>query len=60
MLDKPSPPRDLRADEFGGDSLTLFWKPPKDDGGADITNYVVERRDHGKPDWCKVNNASTP
>ncbi|KAF0296563.1 Twitchin [Amphibalanus amphitrite] len=56
VLDRPAPPRDLRADEFGGDSLTLFWKPPKDDGGADITNYVVERRDHGKADWCKVSS----
>ncbi|XP_037071181.1 LOW QUALITY PROTEIN: twitchin-like [Pollicipes pollicipes] len=56
VLDRPGPPRDLRADEFGGDSLTLFWKPPKDDGGSDVTNYVVERRDHGAPEWIKVSS----
>ena len=54
MLDRPSPPSDLRADEFGGESLTLLWKPPKDDGGANVTNYIVEKRERGARDWTKV------
>ena len=54
VLDRPSPPSDLRADEFGGESLTLLWKPPKDDGGANITNYIVEKRERGARDWTKV------
>ena len=28
-------------------SVTLSWQPPADDGGADITNYVVEYRKKG-------------
>ena len=53
VLDRPYPPQNLHADEFGGDALTLFWNPPKDNGGADITNYVVERREP-KGSWSKV------
>ncbi|KAF0299363.1 Twitchin [Amphibalanus amphitrite] len=56
VLDRPSPPSDLRADEFGGESLTLLWKPPKDDGGANITNYIVEKRERGARDWTKVSS----
>jgi hypothetical protein len=54
VLDRPSPPENLRADEFAGDALTLFWNPPKDNGGADITNYVVEKREVRTTAWQKV------
>lgn len=36
VLDRPSPPENLRADEFAGEALTLYWNPPKDDGGAPV------------------------
>ena len=42
--DKPSVPRDLRATMVAEDSVTLSWMSPKDNGGADITHYVVEKR----------------
>lgn len=54
VLDRPDPPENLRADEFGGDALTLFWSPPKDNGGGDITNYVVEKREPRAATWSKV------
>lgn len=54
VLDRPMPPENLRADEFGGDALTLFWSPPKDNGGADITNYVIEKREPKAATWSKV------
>jgi hypothetical protein len=44
----------LRADEFAGEALTLFWNPPKDNGGADITNYVVEKKELRSAAWQKV------
>ncbi|XP_015183294.1 PREDICTED: twitchin isoform X5 [Polistes dominula] len=59
VLDRPNPPENLRADEFGGDALTLFWNPPKDNGGADITNYVVERREPRAATWSKVSSYIT-
>lgn len=54
VLDRPCPPENLRADEFGGDALTLFWNPPKDNGGADITNYVIEKKEPKAATWSKV------
>lgn len=54
VLDRPSPPQNLRADEFAGDALTLYWNPPKDNGGAEITNYVVEKREMNTFTWTKV------
>lgn len=54
VLDRPAPPENLRADEFAGEALTLFWSPPKDDGGAAVSNYVVEKKEHNAPAWSKV------
>lgn len=35
-------------------SVTLHWKPPKDDGGIDIRSYVIERRDTKRPVWSRM------
>ena len=39
-------------------SVTLSWKPPKDDGGSPLTEYVFERRESTRTTWTKV--ASIP
>lgn len=36
------------------DSATLQWSPPKDDGGSEITDYVIEKKDKFSPRWNKV------
>lgn len=59
VLDRPGKPQNLRADEFAGDSLTLYWNPPKDDGGAPITNYVIEKKEARSPTWSKVSSYCT-
>lgn len=43
----------ITASEIAGEAITLHWSPPLDDGGAGISNYVVEKRE---PDgtWTKV------
>uniref|UniRef100_A0A0N5D1Z0 non-specific serine/threonine protein kinase n=1 Tax=Thelazia callipaeda TaxID=103827 RepID=A0A0N5D1Z0_THECL len=43
----------ISASEITGEAITLHWFPPLDDGGAGISNYVVEKRE---PDgtWTKV------
>ncbi|XP_013148822.1 PREDICTED: twitchin isoform X2 [Papilio polytes] len=59
VLDRPGKPENLRADEFEGEALTLYWNPPKDNGGGEITNYVVEKREARSPTWTKVSGYVT-
>jgi hypothetical protein len=48
VVDKPSPPTGpLDCSDITPDSCSLSWRPPLDDGGAPISNYVVEREDPG-------------
>lgn len=54
VLDRPLPPEHLYADELNGDSLTLFWHPPSDNGGAPVTNYLVEKKELISSTWQKV------
>ena len=37
--------------------MTLKWKPSASDGGAKITEYIVERREVGKKSWKKVGSS---
>ena len=43
------------------DSITISWGPSKDDGGAELIGYVVEKRDVSRNVWQRVgyNDAST-
>lgn len=59
VLDRPGKPTNLKADEFAGDALTLYWNAPKDDGGAPITNYCVEKKEARAPTWTKVSSYCT-
>lgn len=43
--------------EFGditADSVFLKWSPPEDNGGCDITNYVIEKKETGHDSWTAV------
>ena len=37
-----------------GAGVRLRWRPPKDDGGRALEQYVVERRQAGRSTWLKV------
>lgn len=48
VLDAPSQPvGPLEITNLDAESCTLAWKPPADDGGNDITNYIVEKKEVG-------------
>ncbi|GBP00364.1 Twitchin [Eumeta japonica] len=56
ISDRPDPPRFPVVDNIGVDSLALSWKAPVWDGGSDITNYMVEKREHPMSSWIRVGN----
>ena len=55
FLDPPGPPENLTVTEMFNDHCTLSWQPPKEDGGAEVTGYVIERRLAGSTRWVVAN-----
>lgn len=46
LLDKPlSPQGPLDVSDITPETCSLSWRPPLDDGGSPITNYIVEKMD---------------
>lgn len=42
--DKPLPPQGpLEVSDLTPETCLLSWKPPLDDGGSAITNYIIEK-----------------
>lgn len=56
ISDRPDPPRFPLVENIGVDSLSLSWKSPVWDGGSNITNYLVEKREHNMDTWIRVGN----
>ena len=38
--------------------VDLEWKPPKNDGGAPITGYIIQKKEKGSPFW--MNSTQVP
>ena len=51
ISDKPSPPQNLKVTNVYKDRITIAWETPKDDGGSEITGYVIEKRDARRTMW---------
>ncbi|NXX39722.1 IGFN1 protein, partial [Tricholaema leucomelas] len=52
VVDKPQPPEGpIKVVESSASSITIQWKPPKDDGGKPLQRYMVERQQGGKNEW---------
>jgi len=46
LSDKPLPPQGpLDVSDITPETCSLSWRPPLDDGGSPVTNYVVEKLD---------------
>ncbi|RWS24197.1 twitchin-like protein, partial [Leptotrombidium deliense] len=55
VLDKPGKPEGpLEVSNIHAEGCKLTWKPPKDDGGVPVQNYVIEKQDTSTGKWEKV------
>uniref|UniRef100_A0A6I8N757 Myosin binding protein C3 n=1 Tax=Ornithorhynchus anatinus TaxID=9258 RepID=A0A6I8N757_ORNAN len=54
VIDKPSPPQEVRVVEAWGFNVALEWKPPLDDGNTEIWGYTVQKADKKTMEWFTV------
>uniref|UniRef100_A0A3Q2NTD6 Titin n=1 Tax=Fundulus heteroclitus TaxID=8078 RepID=A0A3Q2NTD6_FUNHE len=59
ILDTPSAPQNFAVKELKKDSVTLAWDTPVNDGGAKITNYIVEKRESVRKAYTTVTSNCT-
>ncbi|XP_044076743.1 immunoglobulin-like and fibronectin type III domain-containing protein 1 [Siniperca chuatsi] len=55
VLDKPTRPQGpVDIMESAVTSVEFKWKPPKDNGGCPVTNYIIERQQVGRNKWSNL------
>jgi len=59
FIDKPSIPLGpLKVEEVRSDHVTVKWNAPEDNGGTDITGYVLEKMDLDTGRWIPAGETS--
>lgn len=52
---KPSQPQGpLEIHDMTDTSMTIKWSPPLDNGGLEIIDYTIEKKETSKKAWQKV------
>ncbi|XP_039543175.1 myosin binding protein Ca isoform X1 [Pimephales promelas] len=54
IVDKPGPPMAVTVTDVWGFNAALEWKPPKDNGNAEITGYTIQKADMKTKEWFTV------
>merc|ERR1712071_225006 len=54
--DMPYEPINVHATQIFANEVMLAWKAPEDDGGAEIMNYIVEKREGRKREWTQLSS----
>lgn len=50
----PERPEDLIVTAVTKDSISVAWRPPKYDGGAEVTSYILESRMLGRDTFSRI------
>lgn len=50
----PSSPRDMVISDITDESANIEWSAPENDGGAELTGYLIEKKEAGKQQWTRV------
>lgn len=54
--DVPGAPVNAAYMEVHATSIKLSWEPPLKDGGAPISNYIVDKRETSRANWAQVSS----
>uniref|UniRef100_A0A0N4X6K5 Fibronectin type-III domain-containing protein n=1 Tax=Haemonchus placei TaxID=6290 RepID=A0A0N4X6K5_HAEPC len=54
VKDVPGPPARISVDKIGGNTISIAWEKPSDDGGEPITGYVIKKKEAGRRTFKKV------
>uniref|UniRef100_A0A3P8X459 Titin n=1 Tax=Cynoglossus semilaevis TaxID=244447 RepID=A0A3P8X459_CYNSE len=55
VLDRPGPPEGpISVYGVTKEKCSISWKPPLQDGGSDVSHYIVERRETSRLVWTVV------
>uniref|UniRef100_A0A1Y1MXQ4 Fibronectin type-III domain-containing protein n=1 Tax=Photinus pyralis TaxID=7054 RepID=A0A1Y1MXQ4_PHOPY len=55
ITDKPTPPQGpMDVTNLEKDSATISWRPPLDDGGVELTKYLIEKYEMSSMTWTKI------
>nr|XP_042705216.1 myosin-binding protein C, cardiac-type isoform X7 [Chrysemys picta bellii] len=54
IMDKPGPPQNVKIIDVWGFNVALEWKPPQDDGNAQISGYTIQKADKKTMEWYTV------
>lgn len=59
FTDKPGKPVNFAFEDIRNTSVVCKWDPPVDNGGSEILNYIVEKKDATKDDtgWVNISSA---
>lgn len=54
VLDRPGPCQNLKVTNVTKENCTISWENPLDNGGSEITNFIVEYRKPNQKGWSIV------
>lgn len=60
IADPASKPGKPEIVDYDNRMVQLKWDPPKNDGGAPIEKYIVQKKDKFSPEWEKIAESKGP